>query len=143
MNDYITMKTRHQQEVNDFPMFFAFNNKQFDEGMKSFGLDPNETNKIYKLGNTGGYYLRTDAEKLNEMLYRHAKEIQDAIDSDTTGDGFIFEMFYYELANHEYIVTYDVTDTLNALGFTEEEVYADKKLLHGLKKAIKAQKVRY
>ena len=44
-------------------------------------------------------------------------------------------MFLSELANHEYCITYDLEDTLNALGFTIEEINADKRLLHGLKKA--------
>ena len=33
MNNYINMKSRHQQEVNDFPMFFAFSDKQFEKGI--------------------------------------------------------------------------------------------------------------
>ena len=62
---------------------------------------------------------------------------ENAIAADTTGDGFIFDMFVYELANHEYCITYDLEDTLDALGLTPEEVNADKRLSHGLNKAIK------
>jgi hypothetical protein len=62
-----------------------------------------------------------------------------AIENDSTGDGFIFQMFNYELSNHEYCISGDVSNTLEALGFTFDEVNADKRLLHGLKKAIKAQ----
>ena len=139
MNEYRIMKNRQQKEVDEFPLFFAFNQQQFDEGMRKFGLQPNETNKIYKLGSTGGFYLRTDSDKLNEMFLRHAQEITAAIENDATGDGFIFEMFNYELANHEYIVSGDVSYTLDALGFTFDEVNSSATLLRGLKKAIKAQ----
>jgi len=38
MNSYLELKEKHQKEVNEFPMFFAFNDKQFKEGMKKFGL---------------------------------------------------------------------------------------------------------
>jgi hypothetical protein len=140
MNDYIAIKSRHQKEVDEFPFFFAFSNQQFNEGMKKFGLDPeNDKDKIYKLGTTGGFYLRTDADRLNEMFLRHAEEMAAAIASDKTGDGFIFQMFTCELSNHEYCVSGDVSYTLEALGFTFDEVNGDKRLLRGLKKEIKSQ----
>ena len=31
---YVQMKERHQKEVNEFPMMWAFNNDQFAQGMK-------------------------------------------------------------------------------------------------------------
>ena len=43
---YLELKWKHQKEFNEFPMFFAFNRKQFDEGMKTLGLKPNQTNKV-------------------------------------------------------------------------------------------------
>ena len=139
MNAYIEMNNRHQKEVDDFPLFFAFNKGQLSEGLKKFGLSPNDTDKIYRLENTGGYYRRDDSERLNDMFFRHALELQDAIDGDKTGEGFIFEMFNYELANHEYIVSGDVTETLKALGITDEELSGSEPLRHGLDLAIKAQ----
>lgn len=139
MNDYKKMKEKHQKEINEFPMFFAFNNKQFDEGMKKLGLDPSEEHKIYKLGGTGGFYRKSDATKLNEMFKRHEEEMRKAM----ADDEFIFEMFNYELSNHEYIYTYDVTDTLNSLGLTADEVRNDKRLMDALQKACKAQEDWY
>jgi hypothetical protein len=73
------------------------------------------------------------------MMDRHAQEMQDAIDADPTGDGFIYDMFNEELANHEYCITNDITDALNALNLSIEEINADVKLQHGLKKAAQAQ----
>jgi len=71
------------------------------------------------------------------MLKKFNDETKAAIDADKTGDGFIYDMFYYELANHEYCITYEYDETFDALGLTEEQVLADKRLLHGLKKAEK------
>ena len=139
-NTYITLKERHQKEVDEFPFFFAFNNKQFDEGMEKLGLRPKEKNKISKLGNTGGYYRRTDGERLIEMFSRHEKEMQEAIDSDPTGEGFILDMFAYELANHEYIDTGDEEDALRSLGLTWENIEKDKRLQRGLHLATKKQR---
>ena len=137
-NPYVAMKKRHMQEISDFPMAFAFSDKQFVEGMQKLGLSPQETNLVYKLGDTGGFYRRTDAPALHEIFYRHQKELQDAIDADPTGEGFIYDMFAYELANHEYSYTQDLKSTLEALDLSPEDFIKNKKLAHGLKKAIKA-----
>lgn len=138
MNRYLEMKERQQKEFNEFPMFFAFSNEQFADGMKKLGLKPNQTNKLYSMG-MGGYYKKDDAPKLHEMRRRHDSEFREAIKADETGEGFILEMFKYELANHEYCITYDVSDTLDALGLTVEEVNSNKALLHGLNLGVKEQ----
>lgn len=130
-NKYLELKNKHQQEVNDFPMFFAFSDKQFEEGMKRFGLKPTDTDKIYKLSGTGGFYRRTDAQALHDMFSRHSQEMTDAISKD---DEFVYNMFLYELANHEYCITYDLEPTLCACGL--DEVSRDERLLGLLKKAI-------
>lgn len=140
---YRAMKDRQQKEISDFPMFFAFTQKSFDEGMVKLGLKPEETNKISKLGDLGGFYRKTDAKTLYDLFDRHEKEQALAIENDATGDGFVFDMFNYELRNHEYVYTGDVTEAIEAVGFTTEEVYKNKKLLHGLNKAIKAQPKDY
>ena len=136
MNKYTELKNRHQKEVNDFPMFFAFSEKQFEEGMKKLGLNPDDTHLIYKLGNTGGFYRKSDAQALRDMFARHNAEMSDAIANDTTGEGFIYDMFKYELANHEYCITYELEPTLDACGLTEDEVLESPALTAGLKKAI-------
>lgn len=135
MNAYRKLKQQHQQEVNDFPMFFAFNQNQFDEGMKKLGLEPHETDKIYSLKGTGGFYRKSDAQALRDMFSRHAQEKEAAIAADTTGSGYIYQMFVYELANHEYCITYDLEPTLDACGLTLEEVNSNPALFAGLKKA--------
>lgn len=73
------------------------------------------------------------------MFESHHQEIADAIAADLTGDGFIYDMFDYELANHEYAYTQDLSDTLDALNLTVEKVNADSRFLHALQKAAKAQ----
>lgn len=137
MNKYRELKARHEKMMNEFPMFFAFSNKQFEEGMAKLGLNPDETDKIYKLGGTGGFYRKSDSDKLKEMFATFDREMKEAIAADETGEGFIYDMFNYELANHEYCITWDLEPTLDALGITMEEINADERLLKGLKKAIK------
>lgn len=135
---YEQMKSRHQKEYDEFvtkSIFFAFSNEQFDEGMKKFGLDPKEDlDKIYRI-NAGGFILKKYSEEYNELTLRMAKEQQEAIDNDKTGEGFIFQMFRYELANHEYCITYDVEDTLDVFGLTEEDIENSEPLKNGLELA--------
>lgn len=138
-NKYLELKLRHQKELNTFPMFFTFSNNEFDEGMKILGLDPSETDKFYRLGNTGGFFHRSDTKAFREMFYSQKREMTEAIDSDTTGDGFIYKMFKYELANHEYCITYDISETLDVLGITEEEITNNPKMSYALQRAINAQ----
>ena len=47
----------------------------------------------------------------------------------------IFEMFLYELGNHEYDVTMDLDETLAALDYTMDAIQADPRLSHGLERA--------
>ena len=139
MNHYQQMKDRQQAEFNTFPMKFAFSDAQFAEGMRELGLTAADTDKVYGFCGTGGFYRREDAPRLHEMLRRHHEEMQQAIAADSDGTGFIFDMFSYELSNHEYCITLDVTDALQVLGLTAEQVNADDRLLYGLKLACKAQ----
>ena len=138
-NKYLELKAKHQQEVDDFPMFFAFSESQFEEGMKKLGLKPTDTKLIYKLGSTGGFYRKSDSQALKDMFLRHRQEQADAIAADKTGKGYIYDMFNYELANHEYAYTGDLEPTLDALGLTIEEVRADERMKNALEKACKAQ----
>lgn len=140
---YTEMRNRHQQMVNSLPMFFAFSQEQFEEGMAAFGLSPNDTNKIYSLGGgTGGYYKRSDAELIRDTFATIEAEEQQAMTDDKTGDGYIFQMFVYELDNHEYSYTNDIEETLNDIGLTEKEVMNCPALMNGLRKAIQHIRTR-
>ena len=136
MNAYQEMKDRQQKEFDAFPMRAAFSQQQFESMMEKWGLTVNDTDKICSIGG-GCYILKADKDALIALINKTATEQKNAIAADTTGDGFIFDMFVYELANHEYCITYDLEETLDALGLTPEEVNADELLKHGLNKAIK------
>ena len=133
---YLELKQKQQKEVNDFPFGFAFSNQQFKEMMEKFGLKETDTDKIYSIG-AGGYIRKSDSNAFDEMFKRHRKEIEDEIEKDKKGTGFIYSMFSYELANHEYCITYDIEPTLDALGLTLDEINKKENLLNGLRKALK------
>lgn len=137
METYEAMKQRHQKEVNDFPLGAAFSDKQFEEMMKNWGLTVKDCDKIYRIG-SGMYVRKSDHKAMHEMFDRHEKELQDAIEADKTGDEFIYGMFYYELCNHEYCITGDLSETLDVLGLTANEVNDNPAMLNALHKAAKA-----
>lgn len=135
MNKYVALKAIHQERVNNLPLKFAFSMDQFRAAMEGWGLTENDTDKIYKMGNTGGFYRKEDSKLIFGTLEQNDCEMQEAIAADTDGTGFIKDMFRYELANHEYCITYDLEPTLDALCLTEDEVLNNPALLHGLKLA--------
>lgn len=135
-NQYQVLKDRQQKEFNAFPMGAAFSQKQFDEMMGKWGLLPTDTDKILHIG-SGCYIRKTDRDAFHELVDKLDREKKEAIAADTTGDAIIKDMFLYELANHEYCITYDLEDTLDALGLTVDEINADPRLLRGLEKALK------
>ena len=129
MNKYIELKNKIQKEVDEFPMGFAFSNEQFEKMKEELGVK--ENSELLSIG-AGGFIRKTDKEAFNELFNNKAKRIDEAIAEDKTGEGFIKDMFLYELANHEYCITYDLEDTLYALDLTYDEVMNDERLLRGL-----------
>jgi len=137
MITYKELKDRQEAEVNAFPLGFAFSNRQFEEMMIGWGLTKDDTDQIYRLGSTGGFYRRSDAGSLHELFARHEAERATAIADDKIGEGYTYQMFAYELANHEYGYTRDFEQTLDALELTLEQIQSDPKLRRGLNKALK------
>lgn len=134
MNKYTELKAKHQAEVNAFPFGFAFNDKQFAEMMAKWGLKPTDIREILNIGQ-GGYVRKDDAKAMHEMFARHKAERKAAMQDDE----YLYEMFNYELANHEYCITYELDDTLDALGLTIDEINANPRMADALKRAITAQ----
>lgn len=139
MNAYKEMRERHQREINDFPMEFAFSKEQFTIAMKKLGLKPTEEEKVCTIG-AGGICRKSDVKRLSDITKRHRDELNSAIQADKTGEGFIRQMFSIELSNHEYAYTESVEDTLAALGLTFEELEKNTSLQRGLDLACQEQK---
>ena len=126
MNRYAEMKRRQQEEFNSFP-------RQFAEGMEKLGLEPSDTDKVFKSPG-GGIYRREDSQRLKAMFERFDQELKEAVAADKTGEDFIYEMFLCEMENHEYGYTGDLDETLDVLGYTLDEILADGRLSRGLAK---------
>ena len=135
-SSYTELKRTHQEEVNNFPMFFAFNKKQFEEGLEK--LNASKNNKVVSIG-MGGYMLKSDLPRFRAMLAEHEEKLSEAMKEFN----FAVDMFEYELCNHEYCYTRDTTQTLEALGLTEHQVSRTPVLKRALKAAIQRQIEKY
>lgn len=135
MESYREMRERQQKEFNELPLGFAFSNEQFAEMMSGWGLDPDkDLDKIYRIP-AGGFVQKKDHAHLHEVLDRHEAEMEAAKASDVDGTGFLYQMFRYELANHEYGYTGEYDDTLDALGYTWDAINKSEILKNALRRA--------
>jgi hypothetical protein len=122
--NYQELKVKHQEEFSNFPLFFAFNNAQFEEGLKKLNTT---ADNIVKIG-MGGFIEKNNIEKFREFIDRHSAEMMDSFKNDD----FLLGALVYELNNHEYCYTHDPADALKALRLKEEEIKPEilKKALH-------------
>jgi len=130
MNKYTELNAKHSKMVNDFPMAFAFSNKQFEEAKEKLGVESND--ELLSVPG-GGIIRKTDQEAFTKQYHQRNNEIEDALKDDE----YLYEGFLYELANHEYCITGDPESTLDCFGLTVDEVQADERLLTIFKKARK------
>ena len=136
MNKYAELKNKLQKEFDAFPFGFAFSNEQFEKMKEELGVKDNS--ELISIG-AGGFIRKTDEKALDELINGKEKRMKEAIAEDKTGEGFIKDMFLYELANHEYCITHDIHDTLVALGLNAKEVYEDERMRRICYRAIAAQ----
>lgn len=114
--------------------FYAFDKKQFLEGVEKVGakLQDNFT-KIA----TGVFMKSSDVPKLEKLMKQRKKEHKERLENSPE---YAYHMFKYELANHEYILTYDLTDTLIDCDVTDKYLKENPSIYNVLEKAIKDYK---
>lgn len=101
VESYRELRDRQQKEFNELPLGFAFSMEQFRGMMERWGLDPEkDQDKIVRLP-VGGFLQKKDRDHYKEVTDRHYAELEAAKKSDTDGTGFLYQMFLYELDNHE------------------------------------------
>ena len=132
MSLYETMKARQQKAVDRYIReygFFAFSDDQFTEGLKKLGADPGQLRALPG----GGYMLADKVQGFIEILQANDRERAAALRHPE----YVFNMFYSELANHEYSYTGDASETLQALGMSEDQLRADPALYEAFERAKK------
>ena len=97
--EYLDLKQRHQKEVEDFPIAYAFNGKQLKEAIAKLGATKQE---VTTLG-YGTVIKRSDIPALDELMENHRHELKMAMKDKE----FAYEAFLYEMDNHEYAINFD------------------------------------
>ena len=125
---YREFKEMKQKEFNALPTMFAFSMKQLEEQMQKLGTNKSE---IVNLG-YGMFMRKQDVYMLDAFEGKYEAMQKELMENDD----FLLDAFLYELRNHEYIVTYEVEDALEAFDLTVEDVKNDKRMLVAINKAM-------
>lgn len=134
MNRYTEMNKRHRDELRGL-WKMAFSEKAFQKMMNEWGYDANDTDKICVT--PGGMFIRKcDFSQFSEIAMRHYEEMQYAINSDATGEGFIYEMFLHALSEHTYGNLVYAKGALSSLNFTFDDLLMNKRFTAGFCKAL-------
>lgn len=110
MNElYEEMVERHQKEVNDFPIAFAFNSEQLAEALKKLDATLEECVVM----DWGAIIRKTDKGDYLNLFKRHRIELMDAMKDES----FAESAFLYEMDNHEYAINWNGDeDVLSCFG---------------------------
>lgn len=102
--EYLDLQKRHQKELEDFPITYAFNDEQLEEALEKLGATKEECITVF---GHGDIVKREDAKRFIEMLERHTKEIKQHLIDDVE---FAEAAFLYEMDNHEYAINWSADE---------------------------------
>ena len=98
--EYLDLKKQHEKELNEFPIAYAFNEKQLEEALAKLGATKEECVSVF---GHGDIVKREDAKSFVTMLERHIDEIKQRLVDDVE---FAEAAFLYEMDNHEYAINW-------------------------------------
>ena len=114
-DEYLELKKQHEKELSEFPIAYAFNDKQLEEALEKLGTTKEECVTVF---GHGDIVKRENAKPFVKMLERHTQEIKQKLIDDVE---FAEAAFLYEMDNHEYAINWTADDdTLAALGIDFE-----------------------
>lgn len=96
---YLELTKRHQKEMNEFPIAYAFDGKQLEEALEKLGATKEECVTVFNMGDV---MKKVDVPRFKAMLKRHKEELLEAMKDDK----FAEEAFLYEMDNHEYAINW-------------------------------------
>ena len=124
-DEYLELKRKHQKEFEEFPIAYAFNDKQLQEALEKLGATKEECITVF---GHGDIVKRTDAKTLIALLEYQDAEMKQRLKDDPD---FAEAAFLYEMDNHEYAINWSADeDVLAAFNITFEFIRK-----HGLQMA--------
>lgn len=96
--EYLDLRREHEEELNKFPIAYAFNEEQLAQALEKLGATKEECVTVF---GHGDIVKREDAKRFIEMLERHTEEVKEKLKDDVE---FAEAAFLYEMDNHEYAI---------------------------------------
>jgi hypothetical protein len=115
--EYLDLQKRQMKEFEEFPIAYAFNEKQLEEALAKLGAEKSECVTVFGHGDV---LKKKDVPALNAMLKRHTTEIHEALKDKE----FAEAAFLYEMDNHEYAINWDGdADVLACFSLDEKKLH--------------------
>lgn len=115
--EYLDLQKKHQKELEDFPIAYAFSDEQLQEALKKLGATKEECVTVF---GHGDIVKRTDAKAFVDMLKRHTEEVKQKLRDDVE---FAEAAFLYEMDNHEYAINWSADeDVLACFAITFDDI---------------------
>ena len=115
--EYLELQKKHQKELEEFPIAYAFNDKQLEEALEKLSATKEECVTVF---GHGDIVKRENAKKLVAMLENQREEMLQKIRDDVE---FAEAAFLYEMDNHEYAINWTGDeDVLACFGITFEKI---------------------
>lgn len=111
---YLDLIEKHRKEMNDFPIAYAFSDKQLEEALEKLGAKKEECVSIYGHGDV---IKKSDVPAFKDMLKRHKQEVLDAMKDPE----FAEAAFLYEMDNHEYCINWSGDEDVLGCFYMEVE----------------------
>lgn len=123
--EYLVLKKRHEKEFEEFPIAYAFNDKQLEEALAKLNATKEEVVTVF---GHGDIVKRENVKALIALLERHEQELHQRLKDDVE---FAEAAFLEEMDNHEYAINWSADeDTLAAFNIDFEFIRK-----HGLQMA--------
>lgn len=108
---YKEFKNLSNKKYNEIPVFFFFNKKQKIDALKKMGIKEKDLKeKVFLF--QGGIILKSESHKIDEF-YNWLCECEKKTHQR---EDYLYQLFYYELFNHEVQITRDYDYFLEQIG---------------------------
>lgn len=128
---YLDLMKKHEQELTDFPIAYAFSDKQLQEALAKLGATKEE---CVTVSGHGDIMKRTDVPAFFAMMKRHKEELAEAMKDED----FAEAAFLYEMDNHEYAINWDGDADVLACFDLNEKTLVERGLDGAYRRARKA-----
>lgn len=102
--EYLDFKKQQEKEFAEFPIAYAFNEKQLEEALEKLGATKEECVTVF---GHGDIVKRENAKDLIKLLERHTEELKQKLIEDVK---FAEAAFLYEMDNHEYAINWSADE---------------------------------